>query len=557
MTASAGSPSLRQALRDPLRRHLFRDLMLLVLIGVAILAIASLLLMRDIERDLAKRRLQSASALVRDEVNGLLLPVQQQLLILRDGILSRALTPADAEALNTELMPALTHMNQIAGAAYADASGQEYLLRRDDDEWLTRELEGLGLPDASANGVKATAMISRWANAHLRLSVSEEPTERDPRTRPWYQGAEQALRQQSTDAADAEPAPVISWTMPYRFFWLNEPGVTVSTAWPSDPGLRVLALDITLARILDTIDRLNDDGSVRGFLFSRDGGAYGRQSDPKNDSPGFYSAEQQHGGATVFEAIAAWKAASQPEDSPLQFESNGKRWWGGFVPLVPTGGQAWVGVAFPKTSVFTLVRQRWSLFAGISVAIIALGAGLALVVVHRYSRQLHRLPKLRLDRNDLEAELFDLIGRGESAHLEFKSTMRANLRSGKNDKAIELAWLKGLAAFMNTEGGILLLGVADNGEILGLAPDAFANDDKCHLHFKNLVNQHLGAEAMQLLTLSLVWIEDKQIGVIECEQSNTPTFLRQANGESFLIRTGPSNSELPISRALPYIDGHF
>lgn len=136
--------------------------------------------------------------------------------------------------------------------------------------------------------------------------------------------------------------------------------------------------------------------------------------------------------------------------------------------------------------------------------------------------------------------------------------MRLNLRSGKNDKAIELAWLKGVAAFLNGDGGILLLGVDDDGGLLGLTADGFANDDKCLLHFKNLVNQHLGAEAMRHLQLRLFWLDDKQIGVIECEPADAPVYLRQSNsGESFLIRTGPSNSELPISRALSYIKSRF
>ena len=45
---------------------------------------------------------------------------------------------------------------------------------------------------------------------------------------------------------------------------------------------------------------------------------------------------------------------------------------------------------------------------------------------------------------------------------------------------------------MNTDGGILLLGVSDEGTVMGPEADGFASEDKCRLHFKNLVNQHRG-----------------------------------------------------------------
>jgi len=182
---------------------------------------------------------------------------------------------------------------------------------------------------------------------------------------------------------------------------------------------------------------------------------------------------------------------------------------------------------------------------------------LALRLVRNYSRQLRDLPKLAISRAEPETDLYDLIGRGEGTHLEFKSTMRTNLHTGKPGKEIELSWLKGVAAFLNTEGGILLMGVADNGEVLGLEADAFANDDKCRLHFKNLINQHLGPEYARFLRFELFQLGERQIAAVECEQADAPTFLRHKQGESFLIRNGPSNIELPISRALGYIRGRF
>ena len=67
----------------------------------------------------------------------------------------------------------------------------------------------------------------------------------------------------------------------------------------------------------------------------------------------------------------------------------------------------------------------------------------------------------------------ELIRLGESKTVEFKSTLRWNLREGKKDPTVVThAVLKTIAAFLNTEGGDLLIGVADDGSIVGTEPDA-------------------------------------------------------------------------------------
>ncbi len=78
---------------------------------------------------------------------------------------------------------------------------------------------------------------------------------------------------------------------------------------------------------------------------------------------------------------------------------------------------------------------------------------------------------------------------------------------------------------MNTNGGILLIGVDDDGTILGIDADEFANEDKIMLHFKNLLSQHIGLEFSSFLNLIINQVEGKTILVIECERANRPVFL--------------------------------
>jgi type I restriction enzyme R subunit len=64
-----------------------------------------------------------------------------------------------------------------------------------------------------------------------------------------------------------------------------------------------------------------------------------------------------------------------------------------------------------------------------------------------------------------------IIARNEDFTVEFKSTARWDLRESKPNKAMEDAIVKTVAAFLNTDGGTLLIGIDDQGNVLGLDHD--------------------------------------------------------------------------------------
>ncbi len=106
---------------------------------------------------------------------------------------------------------------------------------------------------------------------------------------------------------------------------------------------------------------------------------------------------------------------------------------------------------------------------------------------------------------------------------------------------------------MNSDGGILLIGVDDDGEILGTDADNFDNEDKCRLHFKNLLNAHIGADFTRFIHLKVVPIREKTILVIECERVRRPVFLSVGKNEDFFIRSGPSSTKLTMSQMVKYL----
>ena len=150
-----------------------------------------------------------------------------------------------------------------------------------------------------------------------------------------------------------------------------------------------------------------------------------------------------------------------------------------------------------------------------------------------------------------------LIKEGENAKLEFKSTLRWNLHADRADKAIEHSVLKTVVAFLNSEGGTLLIGVEDDGNILGTEIDQFENDDKYLLHFGNLVNDKIGKQFTDQIRWNLRDIQGKKILRVDCSPSSTAVFLKAKKGEEFYIRSGPSSVQLSTSEVLEYSRKHF
>jgi hypothetical protein len=159
--------------------------------------------------------------------------------------------------------------------------------------------------------------------------------------------------------------------------------------------------------------------------------------------------------------------------------------------------------------------------------------------------------------NDLYKRSKDIIKAGESDKVEFKSTLRYNLHTNKFGREIEHAALKTLAAFLNTWGGILLIGVDDRQEIPGIDPDKFESDDRALLHLTQMVNERLGSHFMQFINSSIEIIENRKIIRIDVSPSNRPAFLTNNNEEFFYVRTGPSTTELKPSMIYDYIDNRF
>ena len=145
--------------------------------------------------------------------------------------------------------------------------------------------------------------------------------------------------------------------------------------------------------------------------------------------------------------------------------------------------------------------------------------------------------------------------KGESSEVEFKSTLRVSLHSGNPDDRVELACLKTIAAFLNTHGGSLVVGLDDEGQPVGLDHDNFDNEDKMSLHLVNLVNNRMGPLAMTCTDIRFEDCGGKRIMVVKCLKASKPIFYKEKGSETeaFYVRTGPSTTQLSASQTQDYI----
>ena len=183
------------------------------------------------------------------------------------------------------------------------------------------------------------------------------------------------------------------------------------------------------------------------------------------------------------------------------------------------------------------------------------------------SMQLHRLEEVSLRLVSLmepvgklsEAEKVRLlIEQGESKELEFKSTFSFDTSGGTKNVRLITASLKTLVAFMNSDGGTLLVGVDDAGMVIGvdLEVDKLfrGNSDKFLLNVKDHIKSKIGEEFYPLIDYSLVKIEGKRVLRVKCQPSTTEVFL---DGKDFYVRTNPATDKLEGKKLAAYIRMRF
>lgn len=160
----------------------------------------------------------------------------------------------------------------------------------------------------------------------------------------------------------------------------------------------------------------------------------------------------------------------------------------------------------------------------------------------------------------------EAIALGESSSTEFKASLRWDFKRAVQNNGLEQMVVKTVCAFANSDGGTLLIGVEDTGDVLGLDHDyaSLKSDrDGYELHLRSLLNQALGiAFVAANVACGFPIVDGREICRVDVRPGKDPLFVRSVgkNGvvsERFYIRNGNSSQELPLAQLKAYWDERF
>lgn len=222
-------------------------------------------------------------------------------------------------------------------------------------------------------------------------------------------------------------------------------------------------------------------------------------------------------------------------------------------PEVAGASSAWEFALHRVTRAFTPAMLPMTATFAVLGAILGVGSGLYAVTLRRTERQMARLAA------ELGADVRELIRAGEGSRLELKSSARWDYRKGAGNRDIEAAIVRSIAGFMNAGGGTLLLGVADDGEVLGLEKDFHTLRSKDRDGYErfliDLVAQRLGTDACPRIHVLFHELEGRDLCRVIVGASPRPVFYTDGDRSRFFLRTGNATRELDAAEALRHVTG--
>lgn len=164
--------------------------------------------------------------------------------------------------------------------------------------------------------------------------------------------------------------------------------------------------------------------------------------------------------------------------------------------------------------------------------------------------ELKKRIELQHKKDDLESSVKELILRGENEKFEIKSTLRFDIKEGIVNRKLEYVVAKTISAFLNTEGGTLIIGVDDQGNTLGLEKDIQTltkqNTDGFELYLRQVIKKYLGDFFEKYIKVTFPKVDDQYICLIQVSKSGKPVFVTFEGNEDFFVRNG--NSSIPKNR---------
>ncbi|PRY64805.1 type I restriction system adenine methylase HsdM [Vreelandella songnenensis] len=178
-----------------------------------------------------------------------------------------------------------------------------------------------------------------------------------------------------------------------------------------------------------------------------------------------------------------------------------------------------------------------------------------------------RLDRFVHDLSDMgsEASVRYMLDKNEDKYTEFKQHFFLNneqvykpqVKIVRNQEE-QIKALKNIASFINSEGGSLLIGVNDSGEISGIEEEMIRlkikKNEKYIKDLESKAKTHLGKGISKFITIKALYLESKTILLVSCKRSPRPVFIDE---KDFFIRRSSESEALSGHEMLNYIQTHF
>lgn len=470
----------------------------------------------------------------------------------------------DVKSLNSRFIPMLTQYQSVSSMMIADSNGMQYILKRDDDTWMSC------LFNTKAKGKDIN--WKRWSGSRVLMEeISQAPSENIILGN-WY---DEGLKTRMEGN--------IYWTQPFICPLDNKLTISGALGWQEKDNPKkhaVVAFNIPVSEIVSFTLGNSINSNIKVFLVTEKDIIVDLSKSKTSKEIKPINVDLLKTGTDdmmIKSAVKRWKEENKATFETIRFESNGKVWFCEFRPL-ENGMESfwgkdtfWMCVAMPEDYIMASVRTESLTLILISVGVLAFGVLLIVVIIRKYRSRISKLEEEKTKHKTMpesENDVISLIKDGESTYLEFKSSLRWDFANSRSNSKLEEVIMKSIAAFNNGDGGILMIGVKDDGEILGLEYDYDVmrerGKDCFELHLRNLINAEYGIEyATNYLSVNFPRVNGKEICIVEVKRGEKPLFttVSDKNGqksEKFYVRSGNSSREVSKpSEITDYINKRF
>lgn len=181
-------------------------------------------------------------------------------------------------------------------------------------------------------------------------------------------------------------------------------------------------------------------------------------------------------------------------------------------------------------------------------------------LLRSFEKIAEKRPKQQTFEEIVDLPVLDLIKNGETNTVEFKSSLIWDYKKRQPNKLMGMIVARTISSFMNSEGGIVLIGVDDDKRVLGLNNDLSqlkGSFDNFELHFTNTINKYLGKICRPYVNVKFEKVEGKDIALIVVKKSLRPVYIKYGDKTEFFIRSGNSCQPLDVSEATDYVKDHW